>query len=136
MKFFLNFFVRLRFLICIFPNLFKGIFNKGKKLAELHINYLDNKVSSQLKGDGKSIIEKRKYEDQKLWINRTQYFTGITKDIWGYEIGGYLVLDHWLKDRVKKHLTIEEIETFGRIVATIKKTFEIIRKINKLTKNI
>lgn len=35
----------------------------------------------------------------KVWINKTQYFTGVTLEVLNFNIGGYQVCQKWLKDR-------------------------------------
>lgn len=35
----------------------------------------------------------------RVHINQTQYFDGVPPDVWEFHIGGYQVLDKWLKDR-------------------------------------
>jgi hypothetical protein len=32
-----------------------------------------------------------------MHINKTQYFQGVEREVWEFYIGGYQVLDKWLK---------------------------------------
>src|SRR5690606_22364668 len=48
----------------------------GKQLADLHLlksKDLD-KTISKFQGEGNNIVEKPKYENEKVWINKEQYF--------------------------------------------------------------
>lgn len=116
--------------------LFQKMSDLGKKLTELQLlksKSLSNPIS-KFQGDGDGIIEKPEYyeKEKKVFINKEQYFEGIEKEIWKYQIGGYQVLDKWLKDRKGKILTLDDIRHYCKIVTTLKKTIEIQKKIDKL----
>lgn len=49
----------------------------------------------------------------------------ISPDVWSYQIGGYQVCDKWLKDRKERVLSLDEIQTYCRIVTAIQKTIQI-----------
>ena len=105
----------------------------GKKLAELHLlksKDLD-KTISKFPQSGTNKVEKLKYENEKVWINKEQYFNKIKEDVWKYQIGGYQVCDKWLKDRKKRALTLEEIKTYCKIVTVLSKTIKLQDVIDK-----
>ncbi|MGZ3580860.1 MAG: type ISP restriction/modification enzyme [Syntrophales bacterium] len=66
----------------------------------------------------------------RVYINTTQYFEGISKAVWAYQIGGYQVCDKWLKDRKGRILSLDEMQTYCRIATAIEKTIEIQKSIN------
>ena len=68
----------------------------------------------------------------RVYINKTQYFEGISQEVWSYQIGGYQVCDKWLKDRKERILSLDEIQTYCRIVTAIQKTIEIQKSINEV----
>ena len=70
-------------------------------------------------------------KDKKIYINNTQYFDSIEKEVWEYMIGGYQVLDKWLKDRKDKYLTAEEIKHYCRIVTSLKGTVKVQKEVDK-----
>ncbi len=109
--------------------LFKKMSEYGNRLVDLHLlqsTELDSPIS-RLHGEKDNRIEKLKYDEKAglLYINTIQYFEGISKDVWSYQIGGYQVCDKWLKDRKKRILSLDEIQTYCRIVTAIHKTIEI-----------
>ena len=65
-------------------------------------------------------------------INKTQDFEGVEPQVWEYQIGGYQVLDKWLKDRKKRILNLDDIKHYCRVVTAIAKTIEIQGEIDKL----
>ncbi len=68
----------------------------------------------------------------RVYINNTQYFEGITSEAWDYQIGGYQVCNKWLKDRKDRALSLDEIQTYCKMVTAIQKTIEIQKIIDSL----
>ena len=50
-------------------------------------------------------IEQVKYNDGKVYISKATAICGITEDVWNYYIGGYQIIDKWLKSHKGKFLT-------------------------------
>ena len=50
---------------------------------------------------GSDLVEKPTYnaQEQRLHINPQQYFSPVPEDVWHFHIGGYQVLDKYLKSR-------------------------------------
>jgi hypothetical protein len=44
----------------------------------------------------------------RITINKSQYFEGISPELWEFYIGGYQVLQKWLKDRQGRQLSYAE----------------------------
>ncbi|MCX6154765.1 MAG: N-6 DNA methylase [Candidatus Kapabacteria bacterium] len=71
----------------------------------------------------------------KVWINKDRYFENVPQEAWDFYIGGYQVLDKWLKER-KKHeiiLSSEDIQHFINIVNVLDNTIKTMQKIDDLT---
>lgn len=105
----------------------------GKELVDLHLlrsPNLDPPIA-RFQGKGDSRVEKPHYseKDQRVYINSTQYFEGIEKEVWEYQIGGYQVPDKWLKDRKKRILSLEDIQHYCRVATALKRTMEIQKSI-------
>ncbi|MEK6766352.1 MAG: type ISP restriction/modification enzyme [Planctomycetota bacterium] len=116
--------------------LFQKVSDLGKELTDLHLlksKSLSNPVS-KFQGDGTGIVEKPEYyeKEKKVLINKEQYFEGMEKEVWEYQIGGYQVCDKWLKDRKGKSLTLDDVRHYCKIVSALKKTIEIQKEIDKL----
>ena len=108
----------------------------GNRLVNLHLlksQELDSPIA-RFQVEGSNRVEKPKYDDKagRVYINKEQYFEGISGEVWSYQIGGYQVCDKWLKDRKERILSLDEIQTYCRIVTAIQKTIEIQKKINKV----
>ncbi len=117
-------------------SLFIEIGKHGKRLVDFHLlkaNEL-NKPIAKFQGSGDNRMKKQKYdsETKRVYINDNQYFEGIEKEVWKYQIGGYQVLDKWLKDRKDRVLSLDEIKHYCRVVTTIQKTIEIQKAIDDI----
>ena len=126
-----------------FPNkkeLFEEMAELGERIVALHLlrsPELDTPLS-RFEGQGDNQIAKNKREGfryspdrERLYINKTQYFAPLPKEIWGYTIGGYQVCKKWLKDRKERQLTLDEIRTYCRIITALGHTMEIQRKLDE-----
>jgi len=114
---------------------FKGLALLGERLVKLHLlqsNELNYPVAKCEGEEGR--VEKIEYNEKSklLWINATQFFDGIKAEVWNYQIGGYRVLERWLKDRKGRILSAEDIKHYCRIVTALGKTIEIQKHIDKL----
>ena len=110
----------------------------GKQLADLHLlksTEFDETIS-KFPNSGSNKVEKLKYENEQVWINKEQYFDGVNENIWNYQIGGYQVCEKWLKDRKGRTLNLDEIQTYCRIVAALSKTISLQNEIDKYYESI
>ena len=57
-----------------------------------------------------------------MYINTTQYFGGVPQAIWDFHIGGYQVLDKWLKDRRGRELSFQDLRHDQQIVVALSET--------------
>ncbi len=117
--------------------IFKKLSEIGKKLIDIHLlkSPLLDKTSSRFKGEGElNLVKKIIYspEEKRVFINEKQYFENIEPEVWNYFIGGYQVLNKWLKDRKEKYLNDEEIKTYIKIIEAIKHTIKIQKEIDTI----
>ena len=114
--------------------LFSRMVEYGKRLVDLHLlksKELDPPVA-KLHGQGDRKVEKVKYEDDKVYINKNQYFEGISPEVWEYQIGGYQVCYKWLKDRKGKNLSAEDIKHYCKVVTALQRTMGIQQTIDEI----
>ncbi len=67
-------------------------------------------------------------ENERVYFNKTQYFDGISKEVWEYRIGAYQVLAKYLKGRKKRELSLEEIEHYMKVAKAIERTIVVQRE--------
>lgn len=116
--------------------LFTTIGKYGSKLVDLHLMKsaeLNNPIT-KFQGSGDYRVKKVRYDEKgkRVYINDSQYFEGIGKETWEYQIGGYQVLDKWLKDRKGQKLSLEDIKHYCQITTALKRTMEIQEEIDNL----
>ena len=108
---------------------FKNLSELGKELVELHLlrhpSLSETKIGFPVSGS--NTVEKVSYdeENRRVYFNKEQYFEGISKAVWEYQIGGYQVMAKYLKDRKKRELSLEEIEHYRRVAKAIERTIEV-----------
>jgi len=118
--------------------IFMQLSRYGETLSELHLlkhSSLTRPVSKyQGKGDNDK-IEKPTYaeEEKRVYINNEKYFDNISPDIWNYHIGGYQVMEKYLKDR--KGRDMDDASHYCKIATCIAKTIEVQEKIDGIFSN-
>lgn len=106
----------------------------GEKLIKVHL-LEDPEISNfitkyPITGDDK--VEKIEHKNGKVFINKEQYFDGVSEDVWNFYIGGYQPAQKWLKDRKGKILSSEELMHYQKIIVSLSKTKEIMQEIDKI----
>ena len=66
---------------------------------------------------------------ERLHINTTQYFFPVPADVWAFHIGGYQVLDKYLKSRKSRTLCLDEIENVQQVVSVLRFTIDQMQRI-------
>lgn len=115
--------------------LFLQVSSLGKHLISLHLMHQDALQNSVtvFEGEGDNTVEsigKKSYKEGRVYINTTQYFSGVPEDVYTFSIGGYKVCETWLKYRTGQSLTEEDIIHYQRIVAVIGETIGIMKEID------
>jgi hypothetical protein len=80
---------------------------------------------------GSNEITSLKYENGKVFTNKTQYFDNVPPETWEFYIGGYKPAHKWLKDRAGRILTFDEIEHYQKIITVLSLTLDIQRQIDE-----
>jgi hypothetical protein len=89
-----------------------------------------------LPGDGDNMVNRPRWEpsaDEALgraYINAGQYFDKMPLGAWEFYIGGYQPAQKWLKDRKGRKLGFSGAAHYQKIIAILKKTGEIMKKID------
>ncbi len=112
-------------------NLFKKLSVLGEQLVKIHLMNAEIDNDSTYPIDGNGIVEKVEYKDNKVYINKTQYFDNVTPEVWEFHIGGYQVCQKWLKDRKDRKLETEDLLHYLYILAALEKTQELMAQIDE-----
>jgi len=100
----------------------------GERLVSLHLlksKELDKPVVRFMGKGADNTVGKLRYDAKadQLWINEQKYFDGIPEALWNYHIGGYQVLEKYLKDR--KGMVLTDPPRYCRIATALAKTMEV-----------
>jgi predicted helicase len=85
---------------------------------------------------GTNEIETVNYKEERIYVNKHQYFENVPPEIWGYYIGGYQPAEKWLKDRKGQVLSFEDIEHYQKIITVLKMTIELQAQIDEEMQNV
>lgn len=114
--------------------IFHFLSKKGAEIRALHLlksTLLENTdVTYPLSGD--NMVDKRKFEYGKVWINKDQYFDGVSKTAWEFYIGGYQPAQQWLKDRKGYALTMDDIQHYRKIIKALHETDRLMKEIDEV----
>lgn len=83
-------------------------------------------------GKGGHEVESVRYSEieEAVWINKTQCFKLLPQDVWDFHIGGYQVLDKYLKSRKGRVLSLDEINHVGAVADSLVFTIAQMEKID------
>jgi predicted helicase len=115
---------------------FWDVSDKGSNLRRLHLMEpaIIGATPFPFKGEGEALVEKLKYEDGKVWVNKSQYFDEVPPIAWEFFIGGYQPAQKWLKDRKGKQLSFEDVKHYQRIIKILCETDRIMKTIKMTIK--
>ncbi|WRC34390.1 N-6 DNA methylase [Helicobacter pylori] len=130
-------------------DLFRALSLLGIELIGLHVlnkeslNHSFEKLKDATIGescykeshDCNPIIKKPTYNesDQRLYINHSAYFRGVSQEIYDYRIGGYGVLDKYLKSHKNEPCDFDHVSSIIKVIA---RTIEIQKTLGFLTSDL
>ncbi|MEJ8621469.1 type ISP restriction/modification enzyme [Helicobacter pylori] len=128
-------------------DLFRALSLLGIELIGLHVlnkeslNYSFEKLKdatigeSCYKDERNPIIKRHSHNEpeQRLYINHSAYFVGVSQEIYDYRIGGYCVLDKYLKSHKNEPCDFDHV---AHIIKVIAHTIEIQKTLGFLTSDL
>ncbi|MBH0302086.1 N-6 DNA methylase [Helicobacter pylori] len=130
-------------------DLFRALSLLGIELIGLHVlnqeslNHSFEKLKDATIGescykeshDCNPIIKKPSHNEpeQRLYINHSAYFRGVSQEIYDYRIGGYVVLDKYLKSHKNEPCDFDHVTNIIKVIA---RTIEIQKTLGFLTSDL
>ncbi len=130
-------------------DLFRVLSLLGIELIGLHVlnqeslNYSFEKLKDATIGESyyievherNPIIKKPSHNEpeQRLYINHSAYFRGVSQEIYDYRIGGYGVLDKYLKSHKDEPCDFDHVSNIIKVIA---RTIEIQKTLGFLTSDL
>lgn len=112
---------------------FGALSKLGWGLVEAHLlKRLPRKGLGDFEGKGDRVVEKSRYSEveEAVFINPNQSFRPMPKAVWEFRIGGYQVIDKYLKSRKGRTLTLDEINQVSAVADSLAFTIDQMGKID------
>ncbi len=106
----------------------------GWALMQAHLlRQVPRSELARYQGKGDHTVEAVRYSpvEQAVWINKTQSFSPVPEDVWKFHIGGYQVLDKYLKSRKGRTLSLDEINHVAAVAGALAFTIGQMEKIDQ-----
>lgn len=121
-------------------NTFWDLVEQGRLLREIHLMKRLDLIDPETQAitffsNDSRRVEKTgssAHKDDRVFINKNSFFSGISQEQWTQYIGGYQPLQKWLKDRKGRILSDEDITHYKRMVICLKLTKSIMQKIDEI----
>ena len=112
--------------------LFQKLASFGEQLKRLHLFQSEDVNLPDFPEGGNSEVEEIRWSevDQRVWINSTQYFAPIPREVWEFRVGGHCPAEAWLTDRKSRILTFDEIQHYRCICGALDNTVKIMEDID------
>lgn len=101
---------------------FETLSGLGWGLVQAHmLRELPHRGLAVYHGQGDHAVEVVLYspQEQAIHVNKTQHFRPVPQVVWEFHIGGYQVLDKYLKSRKGRVLSLDEINHVGAIADSL-----------------
>jgi len=115
-------------------DLFWQLVALGRQLVGLHLlNQLPPLTTEYpMPGDNEVAKSYPKYEGGRIYLNKRQYFAEIELTTWQFQLGGYQVLDKWLKDRRGRRLSYDELQHYQKIIVALQETERLMAEVDEM----
>jgi predicted helicase len=113
---------------------FEALSVLGWAMVEAHLlREVPRKGLATYHGKGDHAVEAVRYvpADEAIAVNKAQFFKPIPQAVWDFRIGGYQVLDRYLKSRKGRVLSLGEINHVGAIADSLAFTIEQMARIDE-----
>lgn len=112
--------------------LFQKLTSLGEQLVMFHLLQSADINLPDFPESGNSEVEEVRWTeiDRRVWINSTQYFAPIPREVWEFRVGGHSPAEKWLTDRKSRILTFDDVQHYRRICGALDKTVKIIADID------
>jgi predicted helicase len=116
----------------------------GKELRQIHLLECTvvEKLITTYPVSGNNLVGKVLYENERVYINHRipsssgieelQYFGNVPELAWDFYTDGYQPAQDWLKDRIGKELSFDDILRYQQIIVALMETQRIIKEIDKI----
>jgi predicted helicase len=114
--------------------LFEQLSRLGGELVQAHLLKEIPETTKVEITKGSDMVDKPVYgaAPQRLYFNKEQYFAPVPEDVWNFHIGGYQVLDKYLKSRKGRELSLDEKENIINVIKVLRFTLDRMQEIDEI----
>lgn len=102
----------------------------GHKLSDLHTGAVQPKLLTTFPVAGSNEVGKERFDSGRLYINKEQYLDNVPESAWEFYIGGYQVLQKWLKERRNTVLQYEDLLQLQVIIAVLAQSRSLMESVD------
>ena len=105
----------------------------GWALVQAHtLKNVPASTLAKFQGKGTNEVEFVRYskDEERIYINETQYFSDVPDEVWSFFVGGYQVLERYLKARIERELSLDEIDRVTTVASVINFSMKQMAKID------
>lgn len=113
---------------------FKKLVALGNELRLLHLleSPKVNQFITTYTVAGTDTVEKIMFQNNKVYVNKEQFFGDVPDVAWHFYIGGYQPAQKWLKDRKGRTLDNADIVHYQQMIVALSETARIMKEIDKV----
>ncbi|MXY51065.1 MAG: hypothetical protein F4Y86_00840 [Gammaproteobacteria bacterium] len=116
---------------------FRDLVTLGRRLADFHAMKVLGETLPEFPFKKANVLTRVRYAPPsggdlgRVWLNASEYFDGITPEVWSFTIGGYRPAEKWLKDRKGHALSADDIVHYKKIIAALTETIGLMAEITE-----
>jgi predicted helicase len=84
-------------------------------------------------GKGDHMVERQRYVlvEEAVYINKAQFFAPVPPEVWDFHIGGYRVIDTYLRYRKGRTLSLDEVANVEKVFNVLAYTITAMQRIDE-----
>ena len=114
--------------------MYRTYVSAGERLRKMHLMQIETPAQLTLEPNTADdlTIGAIKFSDGVLQLNKSKRILGISEEVWNYRIGGYLILDKWLKSHKGETLTRESFKHIRNVAGLLAETIKIQEELSNM----
>jgi len=114
--------------------LFRRLVALGGELVRYHLleDVQPDPDLARFEVAGSNEVEKVRYAEtrQRVHISKEQYFVPVPPEVFAFRIGGYQVMEKWLKDRKGRRLSSDDVNHYRAIAVALRETIRLMAEVD------
>lgn len=112
--------------------LFESLSELGQQLIKQHLGTATPANGPRLEGTGDLRVGDVVFspDDQRLYLNATQYLAPVSSAVWEYQVGSYAPISLWLTNRKGRTISRANIRELASVIAALEESARILGDID------